>query len=330
MPHPTRRPKGLPVQTAHLRCGSDIQAALAEAGIAGDFVEYADPVCEGPLPDGAAPADWRAVRAGFIASEWGYDEAEILARLEAEDAALDALGDYAEVFLWFEHDLFDQAILIRVLDRLAPIQERLHLISLGAYPGIERFTGLGQLSPFQLGTLLPTAEPVTDPMIALAGQAWSAYRNADPQALCALLACDTAALPFLAAALRRHLQEFPWTRDGLGLTERLTLQAVAGGAGTPGRAFGDLMQRLDPAPYLGDVMFWAVVKRLAGGAQPALTPFTGVRDPIGLTDFGAALLDGQADWVAANGIDRWRGGVQLSGPKSPWRWDEDAGVLKRS
>jgi hypothetical protein len=30
----------------------------------------------------------------------------------------------------------------------------------------------------------------------------------------------TESLPFLAAALRRHLEEFPWTTDGLSRTER--------------------------------------------------------------------------------------------------------------
>ena len=38
-----------------------------------------------------------------------------------------------------------------------------------------------------------------------------------------------AALPFLAAALRRHLEEFPWTTDGLSRTERRILQALERG-----------------------------------------------------------------------------------------------------
>ena len=33
------------------------------------------------------------------------------------------------------------------------------------------------------------------------------------------------------------------------------------------------------------------------------------------------MLDGEADHVALNGIDRWVGGVHLRGAP-PWRWDE--------
>ena len=34
------------------------------------------------------------------------------------------------------------------------------------------------------------------------------------------------------------------------------------------------------------------------------------------------MLDGAADHVALNGIDRWVGGVHLVGREVPWRWDE--------
>ena len=41
--------------------------------------------------------------------------------------------------------------------------------------------------------------------------------------------------------------------------------------------------------------------------------------PVALTDVGRKLLDGQADWVRLNGIDRWLGGVHLQGAEAAWR-----------
>lgn len=38
--------------TLHIRCGSDIREALALGGIPGDYLEFSDPVCQGPLPPG--------------------------------------------------------------------------------------------------------------------------------------------------------------------------------------------------------------------------------------------------------------------------------------
>jgi hypothetical protein len=43
---------------------------------------------------------------------------------------------------------------------------------------------------------------------------------------------------------------------------------------------------------------------------------------VALTDTGRDVLDGRSDLVAANGIDRWVGGVHLHGHEVPWRYDE--------
>jgi hypothetical protein len=47
-----------------------------------------------------------------------------------------------------------------------------------------------------------------------------------------------------------------------------------------------------------------------------------------LTEKGSGVLRGDEDRVRLIGIDRWLGGVHLSG-ESPWRWDPYAQTLKR-
>jgi hypothetical protein len=199
------------------------------------------------------------------------------------------------------------------------------LICIGSFPGVERFVGLGQLTPEQLRSLWGTERPVTRAQMDLAARAWAAFTGDDPRAVQAVADGGTPELPFLARALRRHLRELPWTTDGLSLTERLSLRAIAEGAGTPGRAFGRLHRELEPLPYLGDLMWLPILRALAEAAEPAVTPFEGWRDPVRLTEFGHALLEGRADWVAANGIDRWLGGLHLAEPAARWRWDEGTG-----
>ena len=46
-----------------------------------------------------------------------------------------------------------------------------------------------------------------------------------------------------------------------------------------------------------------------------------------ITEEGRAVLDGRADAVALNGIDRWYGGVHLHGDRAAWRWDAARGRL---
>ena len=48
--------------------------------------------------------------------------------------------------------------------------------------------------------------------------------------------------------------------------------------------------------------------------------------PVRLTRAGHQLFYGELDWVEANGVDRWLGGVHLNG-MTPWRWDEAKGRL---
>jgi len=43
---------------------------------------------------------------------------------------------------------------------------------------------------------------------------------------------------------------------------------------------------------------------------------------VALTEAGRRVLDGAADHVELNGVDRWIGGVHLLGREVSWRWDD--------
>ena len=49
-----------------------------------------------------------------------------------------------------------------------------------------------------------------------------------------------------------------------------------------------------------------------------------------LTETGREVLEGGKDRVEINGIDRWLGGVHLSGGGARWRWYESNRLLRRS
>ena len=100
--------------------------SLREAGIGGDVSVQADVLHEGPCPAGATPAEWREVRARYLADEDYAPYDGVLQRLVEWDAALLTARAHDEVVLWFEHDLFDQLILIRLLScfRAAPSEAR--------------------------------------------------------------------------------------------------------------------------------------------------------------------------------------------------------------
>ncbi len=322
----------------HVLNGDATVHGLRRSDATGTLAVWADILHEGPVPgEGTAPERWRDVRARYIAAA-GYASYEDALHLYAEwDHALEGYPDFDEVVLWFEHDLFDQLILVRHLDWFARRDlggTQLCLICIGHYPGVEPFHGLGQLSPDQLASLVGTRQRVTPLQTELARAAWRAFTGPDPTKLERLLEGDTAALPFLAGALRRLLQEFPSVENGLPRTERHILASVATGVLSPADLF-HAVQRQEERVFMGDGVFWRRVEQLAAGPHPLLALDMRGREPHRLPDGlvrstvqGRDVLAGTTDWVRRSGIDRWLGGVHLSGREVPWRWDERAGRLR--
>ena len=271
-----------------------------------------------------------AVRAAHLADGNGASAAEVAAELARWRAAIDAAGAYDELVLWYEHDLFDQLNLIQVLDRIratAALARSVTLICVGAFPGHPDFRGLGELSPAEIETLLATRAPVTEPQLALATRAWNAFRAPDPREIERLLEDDTSPLPFLAPALRRHLEELPWTIDGLSRTERRILQLAPEAPIDLWTAFHRVSEG-ETAFYVADLSF----RRIVDGLRTAVPALVDVRvsadsgaalprGTIALTDTGRAVLAGAVDRVTRCGIDRWLGGVHLDGRGPVWRFD---------
>jgi hypothetical protein len=313
----------------HIRCGTDIVADLRTGGVPGEILVWQDPLCEGPTP-ALPPAAWYDRRADFIGRTWGLDPAAVRSGLEAADRALARSLDEDEVVLWFEHDMFDQAILARLLAWYAEapsLPRRLSIVTANAHPAIPRFIGLGNLDAAQLMELFGRRAPIGPEALALGREIWAAWTSADPRALAALGRRGMPELPFLPAAIRRHLEELPWTTDGLGLTERLILRAIADGA-TGREVFARVMDA-EPAPWMGDSMCYDAIRQLA--RDPALVSIEGawsgeleelaVRG-IRRTAAGDAVLGGH-DRLALGPIDRWVGGVHLSASAARWRWDPE-------
>lgn len=321
----------------HLRCGSDILDRLATAGLPGQAAEWSDPLCDGPLEPWLDESARRAARAPWVASRYGRDLVEVRSGLEVADGWLSRAPDEDEVVLWFEHDLFDQSILVYLLTRLEGLAPaRTSLICIGSHPEVPHFLGLGQLSAEQLAALFPVREPVTAARFETARRGWAALAGADPRSIQALVTEGTPELPFLATALQRQLAEFPCVRNGLSLTEQLALQGVMAGADRPRDIF-EVVQRFEDAPWLGDTMLFAKLRLLTQGPAPLLEPcgeaVPAVSDPgflatrFELTLEGHLVMGGKADWYQLCSPSQWHGGVLLEGPEPLWRWDDRANRL---
>jgi hypothetical protein len=314
----------------HIANGDSTTDTIHACGIPGASSRCCDVLHEGPVPGDVSDDELADVRAQFLSDEGDAPDEDRQERFNWR-GAIERADAYDELVLWYEHDLFDQLNLIQLLSHIArhrPQGKRVSLICIGAFPGRPRFKGLGELTPRELAPLFDTRQPVSDAQYALAERAWRAFRAADPREIEALLATDTSALPFLAAALARHLQEFPWTIDGLSRTERRLMEMAADGPVDLWTVF-PRMHDLETAFYIADLSFWNVVADLASASPPLVTvdiasrPANQLpRGSVRLTEAGRSVLAGEVDRVRRCGLDRWLGGVHLTGSGSMWRWNE--------
>ncbi len=297
----------------HITNGGIVSEAIAAAGITGVTVEYADVLHEGPVPPDDDPEAFTETRAAFLA-ECGWAPAG--AAREHIDAWRERVQDGApfdEVVLWYEHDLFDQLLLIRLLSwwsRRSP-QDAPSLVSPPDYLGVQ--------NPAQLADLYGARQRVNEAQLTLAVDAWRAVTAPEPRGIAQLLRDDRIeALPHLAGALRRLLEEYPSPVSGLGRTERQVLEILAQSPLTPFDLFTANARR-EERVFMGDATFFLRLDRMLAARRP-LIERSGDDAPLQITDNGRRALDGALDDVVVNGIDRWIGGVHLT-LENVWRWD---------
>jgi hypothetical protein len=316
----------------HVTNGDSAVLGIEGTGVGGDVLPWRDALHEGPLPAGVEADELRAVRARFLA-ECGWGDAETIeADMRARDERLQsALARDEVVVLWFEHDLYDQLQLLQILDAVDG--------EAGAVEAILPDRFLGAMAPEELSALWKERAPVRSDQVALAGFAWEAVRAPGPQGIEALLNTHTAALPHLGPALRRHLEELPGVGDGLGRTERQALEALRDGPRSAIDVFV-ATQRAEEAAFLGDTWMWARLAAMGSGEDRLVETADGAplgpppprsdsdgfpEQLIALTRTGRAVLDGEADRAALLPLDRWVGGIHVTGPEPAWRWDRATG-----
>jgi hypothetical protein len=327
------------MKTLHLRCGHDLQNILLKAGFIGSFHPHITPYSQGPVTAGP---ERHELMAKFIVEGFSdvLDDSRVLEYekvLEGErredEILLKTADDYERVVIWMEYDNWDQIMLIRLLAHYADAKRPrvLELVAVDEFPGGKRFLGLGELPPEALRMLWPARRPVTEAQLDLGREAWRALTSPDPRRLAAIGRSGTPALPIMAPAIRRHVQELPEVSTGLSASEKGILQIIAeDGSPTLNRIFFELMAR-EPVFFLADAGVARVVREMERAEEPPIvrtieTPGERLfRNKLTLTDAGRAVLSGARDWHTLNPRPRWVGGVHIVPGAPGWRWDASKG-----
>ncbi|HVH27400.1 MAG TPA: hypothetical protein VM818_11585 [Vicinamibacterales bacterium] len=228
----------------HVTNGQATLQGFRAGNIPGACLAWEDPLHDGPVVAAPSLEALSRVRAQVLAG-FGWGSLDVLDREFVErDRALARFRDHDETVLWFEHDLYDQLQLIQLLEWFSGHDLgglRLSIIQIGEHPsaGSEHsfsaansattrpFYGLGQLGGGQLAALLPTRVPITAEHFEAGRQAWRAFCAPEPMALVDLAGATLPAMPYLASALRRLLEEYFSVTNGLSRIEQQLLESAA-------------------------------------------------------------------------------------------------------
>ncbi|MFD0616999.1 sigma-70 family RNA polymerase sigma factor [Paenibacillus sp. GCM10027629] len=320
----------------HIVNGDHVAEKLRQGVVQGDILVWREVYPHGPVFTNPAETEHRMFRATYLEETIGVPRLEFIQGSEAQEKTLADCHKYKDIVLWFEHDLFDQAMLAYLLDwfsRQSLPGTTLNLLCIGSYPGIELFRGLGQLSPEQLSTISGTWRTIRTEELELGSALWQAYTSPNPAQLQQLLSTDTSALPFAQDAFKHHLAQFPSTFNGLGIVEQTTLAKLQAGTQFTHDLFKHVGNQLHVLG-MGDLQYGHILRRMTQGSHP-LIELHGAEEILAnngaymslqncevlMTPFGKRVMEGQEDWVTRNGIDEWYGGVHLQGHDPEWRWD---------
>ena len=300
-------------ETLHVTNGDGALYLLKKGGILGTHVAWRDALYEGPVPAGLTLEQTSALRARYLAARGYGNPIKLIHEFERRDASLRSAGDFGEVVLWFEHDLYDQLQLLQVLTALDELE-----LEPGRVTVAQSDHYLESMTVDELVALLRKRRSATPAVFKSARRTWERFTSSQPGDLYAAAGEDAIGLPFLRAALQRLCEEYPWKGDGLSRSERQALHAVAQGAGRFQELFSRAQAR-EEASFLGERGFAKILDDLA--QHGALIEEE--EGALVTTALGRRVLAGDADWLESYGIDRWVGGVHLV-PERLTRWDDDA------
>jgi len=338
----------------HITNGDSAADIIENCGIGGDVLSWRDPMHHGPFLPGLSLDKLSRIRIDYLAGETTSPQESLSSSGQHEfserDAVLATAHEYEEVILWYEHDLLDQLQILQLLDWFAKSNTstfKLSLICVDRFDGVPNFRGIGQLTSEQMASLQTTRQPVSRRQQEQAQKIWTAFCSPEPHTLLKLInnvaLMSNLAIPFMAPALMRHCQEFPWISDGLSRTERQILNLVMKGVTKPTRVFLDNMD-FESCLYIGDWRSYSQIAELCNAKQPLLACVSGAdfeharstnlsaaefaEQELCVTECGKQVLDGTTSATRCIERNSWLGGVHLNSDAELWLWDDIKAVFQ--
>lgn len=264
----------LKVKVLHITSGDISGASISRSGLEGELLVWHDILYDGPRSPGWPDDQTLSARALFLEQQTGggLRKEFILETLQSQYAKLSEARKFDSLVLWFDACLFDQSMLCHILTRLHSlgIENTTQLLCIDSFPGIEPYHGIGQLSPEQLASSYHLKQQVTEDQFKFAAKVDEAFALQNRALFEEIASMPEAPLSWVPSAARRWLQELP-DESGLGLLERLALEAISSGLQTTSGIYSYVSAKDAPPHFWGDSTLWAKINALADRIPPRVS-----------------------------------------------------------
>lgn len=287
--------------------------------IAGDIIVWREMYDFGPLMLHVSKEELIKKRAAFFEGKLNIPSSLFITNCQKQNDLLQNLPKTTEITLWFEHDRYDQTMLMYVLNELSNFNN-LFMVTVEKQTEMDHCYALGELSPQQLiDRYRHDRQPITTEQLHEAISGRKAYNSKNRNDLEKWIQEEGHPLPHLLTALTYHRDYFPNEKSGLNEVERLSLQELLQ-KGTC--TFSELFQHISSKREndgLSDFHFAAILNELMKGKHPLLQsdgPLPNYNHPepnakLNITTDGLNVLNGTQSRIDLVGIDWWIGGVHV-------------------
>lgn len=315
---------------------------LRRGGVSGKFIVWQDILYEGPVTNGCDLDQFVAKRRVFYHSLLGHWGQSIADSLVKRNKLFYSFADFDEVILWFGDTVADQLQLVQLLHWFSfhdMGSTRLSVVNVDRNPYLVNEDAA--MNVRWIARLMGSRVEVTVGQFMVACQAWSAYVSSCPRGLVELYQNDLSSLSFLKFAIRRILNQYPSNLNGLCKTEKNILELLVIRDYALQEVYQVVVHSRDGLMLMRYEVFChylfsmihaeAALLTVINDQQSwdAITVLDLIENPplnLSITALGKEVLYNHVDWVRITDINRWVGGVHLTGDNI-WRWNTVSQVL---
>lgn len=235
----------------HILNGDATLAIFKRTPLKGDCMVWREILSDGPADVNVGQGIFWAKRADFISQEYHIPKDEYFEKTVYEFGRFKPWGQYDEIVLWFEFDLFCQINLAALgyyfFRRLSKLK-KIALVCAGDPDGSEQLRGLGELSPNRYMELYQQRTELDFKSLLYLTRVWKLWCSDDHSKFPELLEQAPKEYPFIKAAIQSHFERFPRHSDGFNEIEHKILDSLRSKAFTEKELIRSLLKNQG---YLG-------------------------------------------------------------------------------